>query len=782
MESEKLKKYPITAYLEQICETLKNSPTRFLILTAETAAGKSTVLPLALLESFTGKIVMTEPRRLAALTVANRLSDLNGTNPGEQIGYKVHLENCTGPQTKLEVVTEAILVRQLQADPALEDYNVVVLDEFHERSINTDLALAFLKEAMELREDLYVIIMSATIDTDQLNKYLGENTPVMKIPGRQFPVEYIYNDSWTVEQAVLQEIEKTKGDILVFLPGISDIRKAQENLNEKITTQDAEICVLHSSISLQEQKRIVGENDTGKKRIILSTSIAETSLTVPGITSVIDSGLARISRMNLSTGMETLNTETESEFSACQRAGRAGRVQEGRCIRLWSKANPRIKNLPSEILRADLTSLVLECADRGITTSSQINWLEPPSDSSWQAAVFLLTQLGMFDSSGKITSKGRIALQLGQHPRLANIAIETGDVQLVLKYSNYAQASSQIQKRFLEDLENRLKRAGAVQQKPASGKKFPPILAGFPDRLAKRISEKGITPVEFQFPSGRKAVLYEGFEKADEWIVAPEVLAGTKSGTIFEFEAVPTQMVNEWLPGRTQIIHDFEFQGEKVTKWEKEVYGQIVLSAKKETVSPEDFISIWVSKVQKNGLEALPQNEEIKNFLVRAEFYRKNVLQLQDDLEQELCQKVNDWLPPFLVPGEKLKPETVYSALNYYLNGNDINKEVPVQIQLPNGKKTKVKYEKLSSPDDKNLLIIRPVIEIIIQRAFGCFETPRICGVKVLFRLLSPAQRPLQITDDLENFWTGTWQEICKEMKGRYPKHNWDYRIADEKE
>lgn len=774
MLSKKIEKYPISPFLGQICENLKNSTTHFLILTAQTAAGKSTILPLALLEQFSGKIIMTEPRRLAALTVASRLCDLQETEVGQEIGYKVHLENKISENTKLEVVTEGILVRQLQQDPALEKYNVVVLDEFHERSINTDLALAFLKEAMELRDDLYVIVMSATIDTDQLNNYLGKETPVMEIPGRLFPVEYEYSDSLTVEQAVIQEIYKTKGDILVFLPGISDIKKVRENLQNQIK-DDVEIYILHSSISLEEQRKIVSENTSGKKRVILSSSIAETSLTVPGITSVIDSGLSRINRINLTTGMETLSTETESDFSACQRAGRAGRTQEGRCIRLWSKANPRIKNIPSEILRTDLTSLVLECAERGIYASDQIDWLEKPSDSSWQSSVFLLKQLDLFDNSGKITKKGRTALALGQHPRLANIAIETGDLDLLVKYSSYSQSPVNVQKRFKDDILQRLKKDNNTNHTY----KYPSVLAGFPDRLAKRISEKGVVPVEFQFPSGRKALLFEGYQNIDEWIVAPEVMAGTKEGTIFKFEQIESKIVNEWLLGRTQKIHEYDFQCEKVQKFEKEVFGQIVLNTKKEVITPEDYVSIWTTRVQKKGLNELPLNDDIKNFLLRTEFYRINVQQNLDNLEDELCEKVNDWLPPFLVPGEKLTSETVYSAISFYVNGSEINKQVPLQMQLPNGAKCKIKYEKLSSPEDKNVLIIRPVIEIIIQRVFGCFVTPEVCGIKVLFRLLSPAQRPLQITDDLENFWTGAWPEICKEMKGRYPKHNWDYKVVE---
>ncbi len=298
-----MNQYPITPYL---------------ILTAETAAGKSTVLPLALLQNFSGKMIMTEPRRIAVLGVANRLTESAATG---EVGYKIHLENNITKDTRLEVVTEAILVRQLQSDPALEDYNVVVLDEFHERSVNTDLALAFLKEAMLLRDDLFVVIMSATIDTKKLQEYLGDcgETPVFKVPGRQFPVQVLYEPEKSVVSAVREVITNlsssglTRGsvqhkNILVFLPGISDIRKAQDSLLETglfDENSDNELCILHSSISLEEQKRVLKE--TRKRRVILSSAIAETSLTVPGVSTVIDSGLARINRLDINTGMEKLS-------------------------------------------------------------------------------------------------------------------------------------------------------------------------------------------------------------------------------------------------------------------------------------------------------------------------------------------------------------------------------------------------------------------------------------------------------------------------------------------
>lgn len=777
---DKISKFPISAHLENICKTLKAAPSRIMVLTAETAAGKSTVLPLELMEQFSGKIMMTEPRRLAVLGVANRLSDLKDEKPGNSIGYKIHLENRISKNTRLEVVTEAILVHQLQVDPALEDYQVVVIDEFHERSVNTDLAVAFLKEAMELRDDLYVIIMSATINTEHLQNYFGgkDVVPVMQIPGRQYPVEIMYKEDWSVTKAVSEALQNQQdGNILVFLPGISDINKTKELLKEDLGSRDElEICVLHSSISLEEQKRIITDAENEVRRVILSSAIAETSLTVPGVTCVIDSGLARVNRMNIATGMENLTTETESEFSAEQRAGRAGRLCAGKCYRLWSEFDPRIKDFPPEILRADITSLVLECAERGVYSYDGIEWLDKPNSGAWAESLKLLQVLGLLRSDGHITENGKIALKLGIHPRLAGIAmaafykgsITKAGERLLLKYSSYSKSSEDIRRKFIADLTRRLSEAisvGCTEERNNEDL----ILCGYSDRLAKRVSEIGKYPVEYQFPSGRKALIYEGI--TPEWIVAPEVLAGKQEGTIFEFEEINEQKVQKFIEIHGKTIEKCEFVNGKVQKNEILCYEEIVVSSKKLPVSSKDTVAAWITEIQKKGFDVVPVDEKIENFLLRVEFYYQ---QKDDkvDVKQKLVKEVEQWLPAFMGNSQKLTGQIIYDALYWYLEGSKIDKEVPEIIILPNGRRCKVKYEKQME--------IKPIIEIIIQRIFGCFETPKICGKRVLLRLLSPASRPLQVTEDLENFWTGAWVEICKEMKGRYPKHNWDYRVTEE--
>ena len=808
---ESIQQFPITEHLENICNTLKASSCRALVLTAETGAGKSTVLPLALLQEFagagaggtsTGKILMTEPRRLAVVGVANRVSELLEEDCGNTVGYRIHLENKISSKTRLEVMTEAILIRMLQSDPALEGINLVVLDEFHERSINTDLALAFLREAMELRDDLYVIIMSATIESKRITDFLG-GAPILEIPGRTFPVDIQYKPDFTIDDAVLSAIESdmpsTNGDdigkaILCFLPGIREIRSAQMELSQALKAKgnSVELCVLHSSISFTEQKHILTPPPAGTIRVILSSAIAETSLTVPGVTYVIDSGLSRVNRINLSTGMENLVTENESEFSAAQRAGRAGRERPGKCIRLWNKFDVRPKTLQPEILRTDLTQLVLECSDRGIYDATKIAWLDSPQLNAWKSAAELLKTLGCIDQNNHITPRGKACLQLGISVRLTCIGIDGMEIsssklskkaaEYLIKYGQYSQSPANIQNQFLRNFEQKFSK---ICQNSADFSKIRSnssilLLSGLPDRIAVRLAETKKSPdgtpvPEYQFPSGRKAVLQNSRHSSAKWIVAPEVMAGQTEGVIFEFEELDSEAAENWLSSRIVQKEVCAFENGKIIKQQNLCYGELVLSSKKLPASKEDYASAWCNEVRCKGLESLPIEEGTKKLIERINFFAQ-----QNHQSTELAQKITNlteqpevWLQPFIT-GSSLNDQTIHNALSWYFSDFDIDKNVPEILILQNGNRAKVKYESLASPDDKTKLVLRPVIEIIIQRAFGVTITPKIAGMKVLFRLLSPAQRPLQITDDLENFWTSTWPEICKEMKGRYPKHNWD--------
>jgi len=846
---------PVSPYLPQIAETLKNSPSRFLILTAETGAGKSTVIPAGLHEYFPGKILMTEPRRIAALSIAERVSEILEEPCGKTCGYKIHLENKTSKETKIEVVTEAVLSRTLQNDPSLDGYSVILIDEFHERSVTTDLNLAFLREAMELRDDLFVIIMSATIETEKLAGYLngenlqkgqgqtgylgGENlqrgqgqteylghenlqrgqsqVPVMEIPGRTFPVEVEYKPECSLVKAVLEElggqtpaypVQKSKV-ILAFLPGIKEIRRAESDLREALAgsrNSETEIHVLHSSVSLADQKKIFAPLPAGTNRVIISSAIAETSLTVPGVTTVIDSGISRINKMNLALGMETLVTEAESEFSSEQRKGRAGRLQEGRCVRLWSKNEPRQKTMPPEILRTDISSIVLECAAWGKNLSEAENFfLDSPSPAAVKTSTEFLQNMNFLDSENKITNRGRLALEAGVSPRLANLVIFAAEnpslkndaVNLILKYSNYADSNREMQKRFCDDIQDKITRAGnslSVRNTLTSGNtasKTELLFAGFSDRLAKKQPQSqaaGSLPqqhISYQFPNGHTAFLSKDltYSQAPEWLIAPEVLATASGGTIFDYEPLTENealsLIQNLLTEETEC--SFNENQTKINKIQYTKYGRIILSEKRLNVSKEDSTRAWCTQIRKKGLNSLNLSDKMQNFLIRAQFYQDHKEENSSETKSVISRletNPEEWLSPFLTDS-RLTDETLYNAAYWFLDGSSIDANVPTQIILSNGRKARVTYELNSSQEDKTKLIVRPVIEIIIQRIFGCFENPQIMKQPVLLKLLSPASRPLQITDDLAGFWSGTWIEICKEMKGRYPKHNWDYRIAE---
>ncbi|MDE5899714.1 MAG: DEAD/DEAH box helicase, partial [Treponemataceae bacterium] len=762
-----------------------------LILTAETAAGKSTAVPLALLEQFKQKIIMLEPRRLAALAIASRCAELLGETPGRTVGYRMRLDSKISAATRLEVITEAILTGMLQDNPALEGTDVVVLDEFHERSIHADLALAFLKEAVQLRDDLHVIVMSATMDTKPLAKFLGTDgtpAPVLSVPGRQFPVEFEYRPGLTPAEAAAQEIRRLQraasvaeaSSILVFLPGISDIRRcAAELRGYGFPDERTEVCVLHSSTDFSDQKKILSAPERGAVRVILSSAIAETSVTVPGVATVIDCGLARVSRMNVAAGMEHLVTETESEFSAAQRAGRAGRLAPGRCIRLWNEHDARIQRAAPEITRTDICPLVLECALWGISAPEQLQWLDSPPASAWNSAAALLEEIGCL-KDGAVTPLGKTALKLGLHPRLACVAL-AGSCAAALEYSSFAKSSPDMQRRFLADLEQKVARL--APHAPKNADKSAALLAGFPDRIARRTETHGV----YQFPSGRTARLpKEELLRAasvPEWIVAPEAGAGDCEGRIYSYLPLDSAAAEEWISARARTEVSAVFSGGAVQKTQSVCYGKIVLSSKKLPVQPEDYAAALCAEIRKNGLEILPLDEPIRQLLLRARFceQQRAVPEAeQKSSEKALSGRAELWLAPFLPGKTRADSQTVFDALRWHLDGADIDRNAPQEITLPNGKKRRIRYEMLSPPHDKTKLVVRPVLEIIIQQVFGCFKTPSVMGMPVLLKLLSPARRPLQITDDLEHFWTSTWPEICKEMKGRYPKHNWNYKTCDD--
>ncbi len=791
---EEIYNLPIYPELDKICAQLKDSPSRFMVLTAETAAGKSTALPLALLKHFDGNILMLEPRRIAAVNISSRVADLLGEEIGETSGYQMFMESKVSSRTRFTVITEAILTKKLQNDPSLDGINVVVIDEFHERSVHADLALAFLKETMELRDDLYVIVMSATIETDKLCKYL--DCSLYSVKGRQFPVSIEYCGDKNVSDVIKKELRKTTSDdkgILVFLPGIRDIKYVFTQLEPFIDEEKEELLILHSTISLSEQKNILRGSPTGKKRIILSSSIAETSITVPDITLVIDSGLSRINTFDPVTQMEHLETVRESQFNADQRSGRAGRTKAGRCLRLWNQTDTLTVSSAPEILRSDLSSVTLECAAWGVSQLENMSFLDNPSPALWNSSINLLKQLGLITNEGTLSAKGQISLTLPLSPRLSCVALyglESGNldntVKTSLSYSQYAQHSPEIFNRLKKDIAKKIVNAcrefkfttNSTQSTGLStdNELENSLFAGFPDRIARLVDKDKYT---YQFPGLRKAKLQaKDAGSAPEWIIAPTVDRGSDIGVIRDYyplsAADAMELIKPYL--RNKVNVSFVKGSDRIQKIQQTIYGDLVIKDVKLPVEEGDYLMALHSAVRANGYTWLPLSNKTKDFLLRVEFYLQNsfpsesieLIELKNKYDK-LSENSEEWLTPFVTGNSKISEQIVYDALYYHLNGTVIDKNVPAEIILENNKKRRLVYEENNGQ-------IKPVLEIIIQQIFGCTKTPEVMGVAVKLKLLSPARRPLQITEDLANFWQTSWIEICKEMKGRYPKHNWDYR------
>lgn len=760
---------PVYPHLGAIVEALTSSPSRFLALTAETAAGKSTAVPLALMDRLPGKVLMLEPRRIAALACATRMSSLIGDEVGRAVGYRFRHESRVSAETRLEVMTEGVLVRALQRDPSLAGVSAVILDEFHERSIPGDIALAFLREIVPLREDLFVLVMSATMDASRLAASLG--CEVYAVPGRTWPVSiehYPPPDSraatipaWAA-RAARSAVSEGEGDVLVFLPGIGEIRSAVREL----AGVDAEILVLHSSVPIEEQRRCLSAGGE-RRRIILSSAIAETSLTVPGVSTVVDSGLARLPRFDPRVGMERLVTENESEFSAAQRAGRAGRMGPGRAIRLWSPGDTRPRSVPPAIQRSDLVPLVLECALWGARKRQDVAWLDEPPEAAWEHARELLAFLGALDTDGAPTERGKTMASLGVHPRVAAVAL-AGRIDLAVRASGDEEGSREAE-RTERSLRSRL--AGVNIPNPATVSDALALLAGYPDRIARHRGD-GV----YQFPSGRLASLPKSDAgsraRQPDWIVATDVDAGDREGRVWAYEPVNADMAEEWLAARTVESVETSFDGSTVRKSLIRRYGRLELSNRRLNPEPGDFAAAYALFVRARGLSVLPWDGSSRSFLARARLYHRLRGSAETASDEGLLRDLDDWLVPFLPAGgaerSGLSASGLLDALRYRLDGQTVDREVPVRIDLPSGLSRPLAYEELD-PAEGTI----PVLETRVQDLFGVADTPRVCGIPVLIRLLSPARRPLQITRDLAGFWRNTWPEVVKEMKGRYPKHRW---------
>ena len=815
---------PVNRILPELAESLRHH--NRVILQAPTGAGKTTRVPLHLLENglFSGKILILEPRRLAASAAAAQMAKLLGEPVGKTVGYRMQLENKTSAETRIEVVTEGILTRMLQTDPELSGIDLVIFDEFHERSIQADLGLALCLQCQEILRDtpLKLLLMSATLDTEYLSQALS--APVVVSDGFLFPVEENYlarplpdRQFFTVCnqvcQSIFQALSEQSGSLLVFLPGSGEIRQVARTLEEKGLPETSEIHALYGDLSIQQQRKAIEPAENGKRKIVLATNIAETSLTIEGIRVVIDAGLARRAVFDPASGMTRLETRRISRSSADQRRGRAGRLEPGACYRLWTDSeHQRLEaTTPAEITEADLASLALEITCWGAQSPDELFWLDLPPAARYQQAIDLLRQLDALDDKGQITSHGQAISRLGAHPRIAHMLLLSRDKNLgmtgcclaailserdLLKARQYPgvdiidrvqlfesgrlshdvdRGAFQRAKRLMKQWQQRLRIPSSEVIQPDKVAEL--LLSAWPDRLAQRRGNS----CHYLLSSGQGAELNHDDPLASgEYLVAP-LLGGQDSlrnARVFMACAIDKATVyDELLPLiEEKEITQWHQQEQRVLAVRQDCLGSLVLEQQNIPSPSQGLISAaLISGIRQTGIHALPWDKETEQLKQRLQFLE----QFNDALDEPLpdfsdvglLNSMEDWLTPFLdgiTKLDQLKRLSLKDILLSRLSWNQqqqLDIEAPERWTVPSGSRIRINYQKITEPS----------ISARLQEMFGLLETPRIGfnRIPLTAELLSPAQRPVQITRDLNSFWKNTYHDVKKDLKGRYPKHYW---------
>ncbi|WP_267411732.1 ATP-dependent helicase HrpB [Pantoea sp. GM_Pan_4] len=790
---------PVSEVLPALLAALAQSPQ--VLLAAPTGAGKSTWLPLQLLQQaqLSGQIIMLEPRRLAARNVAQRLAEQLGEQPGETVGYRLRGENCSSAATRLLVVTEGILTRMLQRDPLLEGVSLVILDEFHERSLQADLALALLLDVQQgLRDDLKILLMSATLDNQQLRKLLPD-APFIASQGRSFPVIRRYaslNPQQRFEEAVAREVAQLlrdePGSLLLFLPGVAEIERVKRELASRVS-DEVDLSPLYGALSLEAQRRAILPAAPGRRKVVLATNIAETSLTIEGIRLVVDSALERAAQFDVRSGVTRLLTQRISQASMTQRAGRAGRLAPGICLHLLpqEQALRAAAQSEPEILTSDLASLQLDLLQWGCQDAAQLQWLDSPPARSLQAARQQLQRLGALDSEGRLSARGRKMAQLGSDPRLTAMLCAAGD-------DVHAIASAALLVAILEDPPRSgsvdlrdalnqpqpqwLRRARHWQQRLNAGQgrvdadRFPALLAaGFADRLAQRRGHSA----RYQLANGIGAMLdeHDGLSRY-EWLIAPSLLQGASSADARMLLTLPVEMdaLRQQCPQLVEQRTDVDWDEDKGTlrAWKREAIGALILRAQPQArPEPEILHPAMLRWIREKGLAVLGWTPEAEQLRVRlqcaAQWLPEEAWPTLDD--DTLLASLEHWLLPEMGAVRDLKglqSVNLVSALLHLLTWSQrqrLDTVLPTHYTVPTGSRLPIRYD-TEKP---------PALAVRMQEMFGEAQNPAVADgrVPLVLELLSPAHRPLQITRDLAAFWRGAYPEVQKEMKGRYPKHPW---------
>ena len=847
-----MQKLPIHQVLPEIKNAL--SAQSRVVLQAPPGAGKTTAVPVALLDQdwlADRQIILLEPRRLAARNAAARMAWLLGEKPGETVGYQIRQDSCRSDRTRILVVTEGILTRKLQADPELAGTALVIFDEFHERSLQADLSLALCLQSQQvLREDLKILVMSATLNTRAIAGLLSDDTenddtentvPVIESEGRSYPVDIHYLDKTAARQGgtqgaasrelqnrLLQQVKtviaRHSGNTLVFLPGAREIRQLESAIAQYLKAEGINnilLAPLYGNLDKKQQDAAIKKPPAGKRKIVLATNIAETSLTIDGIDCVIDSGLERVLQYSPASGMDRLQTRFISQDSATQRAGRAGRLSAGHCYRLWPEQQRLAEHASPEILHTDLAPLMLELANWGVKQPDELRWLDLPPAAASEEAQTLLAQLGAIDSDKSITTHGRQILQLGTHPRLAHMMLKAIDLDQAWHacllaallsekdiFSSRAEKTIDIEDRLrvLQDFDPRKADASVdsgqcrqvLQTASEYLKRLPKAktasrhidrqidinLSGvllafaYPERLAQ---QRKSSPSRFLLSNGKGAEIPAFLQKHEyDYLAIANLDESRGDARIYLSAQITEPQIEEYFTDSIENDEVIEWN-EKQQRVEPLLVrriGQIKLQEKR--ITPDDMTAIHqrlLQAIADIGLQCLDWREDALNLKHRVEFVRLHSKEssrqydLPDFSDKALQETLDDWLAPHLTNENSIKACQRLNLKNILLaqlsweQQQLLEKLAPERITVPSGSKIKIDY---SDPE-------QPVLSVRLQEVFGLNETPTLLEgkVKLMMHLLSPARRPMQVTQDLRSFWETTYHEVKKELRGKYKKHYW---------